>query len=147
MGAIITKQKYTNYVVNKFCSEMNIDRSTMTPEQWIPYIIPNTNTTLAICLEYLGLLDDRGLHYMAFRSDGVHIDPSAPEIDTVRKYIESLPDDEIQEKEIRRLTANNNTLQEIVNMFKAYNLDGYHFNINDLFEIDHVNKTISSIKK
>jgi len=138
---VMTKRMYANSIVDGFCKMMNLDRATVTTEDWGYYM--KYSSKLSVCLEYLNLLSDRDLAYAKCRGGIYDIDPETFKVISVREYMATLPDDEIPEKETRRLFAIGATLNSILRIFREYRISGYKFNINIKVSIDHVNKTVS----
>ena len=129
-GTVITKRMYANSVVDAFCRSEGIDRYKVTAEEWGHYM--KYSSKLSVCLEYLNLLSDRDLAYSKCRGGIYDIDLETFKVISVRDYMATLPDDEIPDKESRRLTADGVPLEFILRTFKEYNINNYISGFTDV---------------
>ena len=136
----MTKREYANYIVDGFCKMQGLDRVRVTQDQWHYYM--KYSSKLAVCLEFLGMLSEKDLSYSKCRGGIYDIDPETFKVISVREFLESLPDDDVPEREVRRLYSENMSLESLFHLFQEYNISKYDFSIDIRVQIDHVNKSV-----
>ena len=123
----ITKGEYANAVVNEFCREMHLNRECISSAEWRQLI--TGKPSLAVCVEFLNLLDEKDLYYSAFKEGYCEVDPETYKVVTTREFLDSLPDDKLPEKQAYRLSGEF-SLKTLMDLFRSEKLDDYKFNID-----------------
>lgn len=135
-----TKGDYANMIIDQFCETMHLDRSKMTEKDWGHYI--SYSSKLGVCLDYFHLLSAEDSERIKNRGGIYDIDLTTFKVISVREHMASLPDDELPDKQVFRLSAENTDFQSILNVFKQYRFDKYFIDVDIRLEIDNVNHKI-----
>lgn len=142
----MTKKDFANKKVDDFCKRFNIDRSSIT--NWGPYLY--ASGSLAVCLEYLGLLTTaEQLEYSSTRGGIEKIVTGDKEPDNIvvistREVLDSYPDTEIINHDTRVIYGGD--VKELISLLKEACTENYSVfanGVNKMYlHIDHENKTI-----
>lgn len=139
---MMTKREYANFIVDKFCNENGIERGQLKTSDWGAYM--RSSSSLAVALEYLGLLSHEDLWYSRSRGGFGMLHPETHLVISTRDILNMLPDDDDSTAE--SIYVSNGTVADITKIFRDKNLGNYFVYINEMnkvyLNIDHANKAV-----